>query len=232
MTPCWVANQMSERSATSAHDQEPALSGLIAHGALDAELGALLWLLAEHGLPLVVASTAPRAAEGLRGAVAVMLPAERRSSDGPLAGGALVGRSLEDVLRLTGGGLEGDVSDDARDLGIVVVADDLGRVTAAHYVRPVERDGAGHLQRRPPGLLSARDPDSGRLDHFHWGITDELAMRAGLERDEFEDAHASRARLLSELAAAGVHDRRSARRHVEAASLAAADPPDLPDTRH
>ena len=37
-------------------------------------------------------------------------------------------------------------------------------------------------------MLSARDDPSGRLDHFYWAFTEELATRAGITRGEFEDA--------------------------------------------
>lgn len=110
-----------------------------------------------------------------------------------LAGGVYVGSALEDVLRFTGGSL--DIADEARDLGLILIVGD-GHVTAAHYMRPVERDAAGHLQRRPPALLSARDDEAGGLDHFHWAFTDELAARAGLTRAELEDEQAARARRL------------------------------------
>ncbi len=91
--------------------------------------------------------------------------------------------SLEDVLRVLGGSSE--ISDDTRDLGVVLVFKD-GRLSVAHYVRPIERDAAGHLQHRPPAVLSARDRTSGVLDHFYWAFTEELATRAG------HDARAAR----------------------------------------
>ena len=196
----------------------PALTALIADGVLDADLGALLCVLAEHGVPLVVAADEAASAQSLRGSVADLLPVDRRSTDVRLPGGVVAGSSLEDVLRLLGGRPGDDLPDDARDLGIVVIVTD-GRVASGHYVRPVERDGAGHLQRRPPAVLSARDRDSGGLDHFHWGISDELATRAGITRVEFEDSHAARARLLDDLAVAGVRDAGGLRRHVEQAAL-------------
>jgi hypothetical protein len=89
-----------------------------------------------------------------------------------------------------------EISDDTRDLGIVLVIED-GRIAVAHYVRPVERDAAGHLQRRPPAVLSARNPVSGQLDHFYWAYTDELASRAGITRRQLEDDRDARARQLS-----------------------------------
>jgi len=152
-----------------------------------------VWLLAERGVPLVVVGVARDPAENVRRAFVREIRASNPARDA-IAGGVVIGRSLEDVLRVMGGG--GELTDDARDLGVVLVlAGD--RVAVAHYVRPVERDGAGHLQHRPPGVLSARDSGSGRLDHFYWGITEELATRAGMSRAEFEDDHEARVRQLS-----------------------------------
>jgi hypothetical protein len=78
---------------------------------------------------------------------------------------------------------------------VLIVRD--GKLAVAHYVRPVERDAAGHLQRRPPAVLAARDPRSGVLDQFYWAYTDELASRAGISRHELEDERDVRARQLT-----------------------------------
>ena len=77
------------------------------------------------------------------------------------------------------------------------------RAGACHYVRPLELDAAGHLQRRPPAVLATWDPHHDQLEHFEWGVTAELAMRVGLARDEFEKEHAARTRILAALVAAG-----------------------------
>lgn len=198
-------------------DARPALTGLIRQGMLDAELGALLWLMAEHGLPLVVA--APDAAQGqpLRNAIADLVPAGQQLGDSRLAGGVVIGGSLEDVLAKFGGRPGLELGDEMRDLGVVVVVGD-GRVATAHYLRPVERDGAGHLQRRPPALLAA-STESG-LDHFAWSINDELADRCGMERAPFEDARASRAALLVSVAAAGIDDAAAIRHQLDRLALA------------
>ena len=108
--------------------------------------------------------------------------------------GVVLGRSLEDVLRVLGGG--GEITDDTRDLGVVLIVSD-GRLAVAHYIRPIERDAAGHLQRRPPAVLSARDSASGVFDHFYWAYTDELATRAGVTRHELEDERDARASQLT-----------------------------------
>ncbi len=193
---------MSEPAAT------PALAEQLAAGALDPELLALVWMLAESGVPLTVAATDAIAAREMRNNICALLPADHHAADLAIAGGTVVAGSLEDVLRVLGGRAQtgheearhadlghGAIADEVRDLGIVIVLRD-GHVVAAHYVRPIERDGAGHLQRRPPALLAAWNEESGRLDHFYWGITDELATRAGMSRGELEDEHASRTRRL------------------------------------
>lgn len=170
---------------------------LIHAGTLDPELAALVWLLAEKGVPLVVAASAAGPAEQIRAAYVAQLRADQPARD-TLAGGVVVARSLEEVLRVLGGSaLPGaDVADEVRDIGIVLVADET-RVSVAHYIRPVERDGAGHLQRRPPTLLGAWDDGAQRFDLFYWGYTDELATRAGMTRADFEDEQARRAQMLA-----------------------------------
>ncbi len=77
------------------------------------------------------------------------------------------------------------------------------RVGACHYIRPLERDAAGHLQRRPPAVLATWDRERDLVEHFEWGVVAELAMRVGLGRDEFEREHLARTRILSTLAASG-----------------------------
>ena len=136
--------------------------------------------------------------------------------------------SLEQVLAFLGTPPASVSADELRRLGVVLV---LGRVSAApaaeagtgvpsdgdpdavdpaglrvvacHYVRPLERDVAGHLQRRPPAILATWDRERDVLEHYEWGITAELAMRVGLSRDEFEHEHVARSRLMAGLVASG-----------------------------
>lgn len=169
------------------------LRTFVATDGLDADLAALVVVLAEHGVPLVVASTDRPAAEDLRRAIVDQVRVAQPSRDS-VSGGVVLAGSLEDVLRVLGG--ENEITDDTRDLGVVLIVRD-GRLAVAHYVRPVERDAAGHLQRRPPAVLAARDSASGVLDHFFWAYTDELATRAGTSRHELEDERDARARRLS-----------------------------------
>lgn len=172
-----------------------AVVAAIAHGVVDAELAALLWVLTDAGVPLVVASRLPEAATQLRAAFT--------SS----AGGVLVADSLEEVLRLSGAP-GGAIPDELRELGVVLIVgevDGWARVMAAHYIRRLERDAGGHLQRRPPAVLAAWDARDRRLEHFAWAITAELADHAGATVDEFERRQADRADFLHALAAGSDH---------------------------
>jgi hypothetical protein len=180
---------------------EPTLAARVAAGELDADLVALVWLLAESGVPLTVASDDPDAARELRAAVGALMP-DHHASDLALAGGSVRATSLEQVLAVLGGSPGAEIDDAARDLGVVLVLAD-GHVTAAHYVRPVERDAAGHLQRRPPALLSAWNDGAARHDNFYWAITDELATRAGMAQADFEAEHRLRSRRLRPAATGG-----------------------------
>jgi len=171
-----------------------AVVAAIAHGVLDAELAGLLWVLTDNGVPLVVASRLPEAATELHAAFTK-------------GGGVLVANSLEEVLRLSGAPF-GSIPDELRDLGVVIIVGDLGgwaRVMAAHYVRRLERDSGGHLQRRPPAVLAAWDASDNRLEHFWWAITAELADHAGMDADELERRQADRAEFLQALAGSSGH---------------------------
>lgn len=217
------------------------LTALVAGGALDAELAALLWLLAEHGVPLVVAGPSAAGGAELRSAIAELTTTDHRLADQRLAGRSISGAStLAEVLSLAGGAHATEIPDSARELGVVVIVDGerpVARVASAHYIRPVERDAHGHAQRRPPAVLSARDGEKSRLDHFWWAIIDELATRARLDPAAFTRLHRARTALLAELAAARVVDIAALRAHLardalaEGAAGAVAEPP-RPDARH
>jgi hypothetical protein len=101
--------------------------------------------------------------------------------------------------------------DEVRRLGVVLIIRAFGRppirrVVAAHYLRPLERDGQGHLQRRPPAVLATWDQETDTLDHFSWGLGPELAPRIGMTQADFEDAQAARARHLTDLVSSGIFD--------------------------
>ena len=111
------------------------------------------------------------------------------------------GSRLEDVLGLLAAGPVGAIDDELTRLGVVLILgpDDRGalRVRAAHYLRPVARDAHGHIQRLAPAVLATWNDQSGRFDHFAWGVVGELGGRTGLRAADFEREQALRARRIS-----------------------------------
>ncbi|HEX5465759.1 MAG TPA: hypothetical protein VFW92_03685 [Candidatus Limnocylindrales bacterium] len=100
--------------------------------------------------------------------------------------------SLQELLA----GLErapvGLSQDELRRLGLVLVVgrvappapvghdlQPLHRVVAAHYLRPLDRDRQGHVQRQPPAVLATWDAASDTFEHFAWGVLPELGARFG-----------------------------------------------------
>lgn len=189
----------------------------IAAGTLDAELAALLWLLVEGGVSLNVIGPAGSGREALRtafvdlagGPVPGVRPAGGHGSL-TAGGGTYDASSLDELLTAVAQPPLALGADDVRGLGLVVVLGDRSsgrrQVEAAHYLRPVERDREGHLQRRPPAILAARDAATGTLEHFHWAIATELAARVGTAYGTFQRHHEERTALLAGLADAGIHD--------------------------
>ncbi len=158
--------------------KDDAVAALVTGGFLDADLAALLATLVQRGVPLVVAGR--DVADDDRVSAAF----------GGTRGGVLVADSLEEVVRLAGGRGAGEVPDELRDVGLVVIVRRLAqraRVVAAHYVRPLERDAGGHVQRRGPAVLATFDEATGEWSHFAWAVTGELAERAGTDRAALED---------------------------------------------
>jgi hypothetical protein len=99
--------------------------------------------------------------------------------------------------RLADSGLPEDA---VRRLGVVVVVAETGlglRCSAVHYLRPTERDAQGHIQRRPPAVLSAWDDRTDTYEHYAWGITPELADRADRSQADFEERQQARASFLA-----------------------------------
>jgi len=181
---------------------------LVADGVLDAELAGLLWLLLERDIPLVVSGPPSAEPAGLA-QVLERLASDSGRGNGPAALQLwlLEADSLEGVLAHFAAPPLGWSEDRLRTLGLVLIVDEvpgLGRrLRAAHYLRPVERDAAGHLQRRPPALLAAHDRGADRLEHFDWAITGELADRLGLSMVQFEHELHLRRDALAGLVAAG-----------------------------
>jgi hypothetical protein len=252
---------MSDPAITDAPGDPRAIAPWLADGTLDAELGALVWLLVGARVPLLVAGPPGTGRAELRDAVgrllpedtttaviageredfawlpeavelgwhreAAGLPVRRRGApggtvlvadldDGPdgtwgerarIAIRALSvgypmlatvrGDRLEEVFERLGGPPVEATEDELSRLGLVLVLDATGRVTAAHYLRPVARDAHGHVQRLAPAVVAARDPRTGRLEHFAWGIAPELADRIGIRPVELEIEQARRAEILA-----------------------------------
>lgn len=179
--------------------------GWIADGVIDPPLAAVVWLLAEGGVPIVVADSDAVAGRAMADALdafgrpPVLLSAFPRRVEAA---------SLEEVQARLAEPPYALTEDAIRSVGVVLVLAELPdgrrRVRAAHYVRPLEQDPEGHLQRRSPALLAAWDAERDRLDDYAWGITTELAGRVGREPVAFERARAERSRLLDDLARQGI----------------------------
>jgi energy-coupling factor transporter ATP-binding protein EcfA2 len=128
-------------------------------------------------------------------------------------GATIHAESLEEVLAELGAPEVGLTSDELSRLGIVLVmrawrdrstGEPLRRVVAAHYVRPVVRDAAGHVQRPGPAVLATWDPAADRFEDFAWGVVPELAERVGRRAGDFEAERTRRADYLSGLVRAGM----------------------------
>jgi hypothetical protein len=156
-------------------------------------------------------------------------------------GTSLHADSLEEVFEQLTSPPVSLVADEVRRLGVVLVLRLIGpdgapvhfpegtmeaefgplqpqvrrRVVAAHYLRPLERDAAGHLQRRPPAVLATWDPASDCFEHYGWGITAELADRVGRDQAWFESEHRARTDHLSGLVRTGVTGLTAVRRAID-----------------
>lgn len=227
------------------------LPDLVAEGVLDAELGALCWLLVEAGVPLVVTGEVDAAQRQRVADVLIHLPPDGpalivdldagrptvASLGGFMRGGmrlaAISGASgLREFIDRTTEPPDGLPEDAVRRLGLVLVLGTVPsaapgpvverlRVVAAHYLRPLERDAGGHVQRRPPAVLASWEPSDDVFDHFAWGVTSELGDRVDRSQASFEELQDSRAQALAALAAgvAGAPD-------LDA--VLAAEPPRVP----
>lgn len=121
--------------------------------------------------------------------------------------------SLEEALDELASREVGLTDDELSRLGVVLVLRAfrdrrsgvvLRRVAAAHYVRPVVRDAAGHVQRLGPAVLATWDPATDAFEDFAWGIVPELAERVGRKAGDFEAERGRRADYLAGLARAGM----------------------------
>jgi hypothetical protein len=113
--------------------------------------------------------------------------------------------SLESLVRRLADLAVGATPEMIGRLGVVLVLDERPphRVVAAHYLRPVARDAAGHVQRLPPAVLATWDPAAERLDHFEWALYAELADRLGVRPGDLERSHLERTEILSTMVRAG-----------------------------
>jgi hypothetical protein len=198
---------------------QPTLASLVRERVLDAELGALLWLLVEGGVPVVVAGSANQSQRtGLATALvsvdarraAVVLDVETQPPTlvrlaALLQGGTAVGLvagadDLEGVLERLHAPPAELPYDAIRRLGVVVLlarTPDGPRVDVAHYLRPTERDREGHVQRRSPAVLTAWDGLSATWEHYAWGITPELAERVDRSQADLEQRQLDRTGFLT-----------------------------------
>jgi hypothetical protein len=205
----------SGHNMDSASSSAPlSVTRMLAAGALDAELAALLWLLVGGGVPLLVCggATEPELSQVMEALLdfAPGTGGPREPAPGWRQGTTLRAGSLREAFDILSRDPFNLSDDQLRSLGVVIVLRD-GVVVAAHYVRPVERDRQGHLQHRPPAVLATRDSASGTFEHFSWAVTPELAARIGMRQAHFEDEGAHRARFFSALVDRGAFARDAVR---------------------
>ena len=163
---------------------------LVRGGVLDAELAALLWLLAAGQVPIHVVAEPAAAADGPAAAIRSLAAEPGLVTSGP-------GAAIEDVLRQPV---------PLRPATGVVVVLDAGRVVASHLHRPPLRDGAGHVRPQGPAVLATWDAGAVRWEHFAWGVTPDLAAAIGRRPGDFELEHDRRRDFLAALVAAEAPD--------------------------
>jgi hypothetical protein len=176
----------------------PTIVDLIRQELLDADLGALLWALAQHRVAVHVV---PSAGAEIAAAIRELAAEPALVTDGS-------GSSIEEVLR--------QPIPLRPPTGAVVVTDIEARVTAAHLVRPPVRDGAGHVRPQSPGVLAARLEAEDRLEHFAWGVMPEIAADLGMRGGDLEAEVADRASFLAALATTGPADPEATRSALRA----------------
>lgn len=225
---------------------------LLRTGVLDPGLAALAWLLVEGGVPVIVIGSAGGPERSAMAAALLSIdparafvvldadvePPTLARLSALLRGGAGVGITLaaadlrEAMERLRGEA--GGLPDDAiRRLGTVFALDGTSRgprCSIVHYLRPTERDGQGHVQRRPPAILAAWDAATGSYEDYAWAVTPELADRVDRSQADFEERLRDRAALLAATSrithiSAGEWQQR-VRHHLDA------EPPREPAPRH
>ncbi|MGC8634597.1 MAG: hypothetical protein ACP5VP_08030 [Candidatus Limnocylindrales bacterium] len=78
------------------------------------------------------------------------------------------------------------------------------RVAGAHFLRPLERDASGHLQRRPPAVLATWHGRRDAFEHDAADLSAEMALRTGMAVESFEFEQSSRSRRIAALTASGL----------------------------
>jgi hypothetical protein len=218
-----VTDPTADRAVPGSAAGPDSIVGWLLSGTLDSQLAACVWLLAEGGVPVLVADDDASVGQRLARALDAFGRPPTFLAAFPTR---LEAASLEGVLEALAAPPHDLTEDAIRSVGVVVIVRSVPgigpRVTAAHYVRPLEQDPHGHVQRRPPALLAAWDPEADRFDDYAWGISAELAGRVGREPAAFERTRAERAVLLGDLAARRV----VAREAVAQAILAAGQAPE------
>ena len=171
------------------NDSAATVIGLIRERRLDADLAALIWLLAEGSVPIHVVANDENDREAAAAALRSLARDARVVTDGP-------GEALEDVLR--------QPVPLRPATGVVVILDDAGRVVAAHLHRPPLRDAAGHVRPQGPAVLATRDAAHEDWEHFAWGVLPELAEAVGRRAGDFEIEQARRREYLDSLVEAEI----------------------------
>ncbi len=177
-----------------------------------ATLAALMDLVASPDQRAGGDRAAPMAIEKLARRDQATDPADPADAvDGQALAATVAAGSLEELFRILAARPPGLTEDEIRRLGIVLVQRIVQpgqrlRVVAAHYLRPLERDGQGHLQRRPPAVLATWDAASDTFEHFAWGVTPELGFRVGRSQADLERRQVRRATFLHGLVHAGTSE--------------------------
>lgn len=182
------------------------ISRLVAAGTLDAELGALVWILIKGGVPVLVCGASAETDLGSIASALTEVAPTRHLADRPgrKPGTTLRAGSLKEAFDVLAAPPFNLSDDEQRALGLVIVVQ-AGRAVAVHYVRPVERDKEGHLQHRPPAVLATWNQERGTFEHFAWAMTPELAARVGMTQAALEDLQRDRAHALGHAESAPVH---------------------------
>jgi hypothetical protein len=114
--------------------------------------------------------------------------------------------TLEEVLGMLRSRPVRATDDELSHLGVVLILrrTPVGRrIAAAHYLRPVVRDGHGHVQRLGPAVLATWNEGTDTFEHFGWGVIPELARRIGSKPGDYEVALDRRRDRLEAMVANG-----------------------------